>query len=114
MPYVYLTPHPQVHEETVEEYGLRFPDGTEIWPPQLFKDKLGYQDPADRATIAAALAEGVKNMSLPVRDTLDQYQWLVRVKRVLTVTTYDEDVDERPVDDPCLTQQAQYEDQEQE
>lgn len=86
--------------DTECEYGLRLPDGREIWPPETFHG-TGFQSVQGREAILKALREGLGNMGQP-ETALSQYQWLVREVQVLTVrvpldtTTHD-------LDDPNLT-----------
>lgn len=108
MPSPYEHPAPEFREETAEEYGIRLPNGEEVWPPELYMGKIAYQDVQERAIITSAIADGIRNMGLPFDETLAKFQWLVRVKRTMTTVIRDDDIYECAIDTPELTDQARY------
>lgn len=67
------------------EYGLRLPDGNAIWPPQNWFGHT-FQTPQERKRLLGSLLTSIKNMSLPVEATLEQYAWLQRETQTITVT----------------------------
>ncbi|ACH62091.1 hypothetical protein MYRNA_90 [Mycobacterium phage Myrna] len=108
MPTPYEKPAPEMHENTEMEFGIRLPNGEEVWPPELYMGKIQYQESAERAIIMSAIADGIRNMGLPFDETLAQFQWLTRYKRTITLTSYLDRVDENPIDHPAMTEQSRY------
>ncbi|ASZ74664.1 hypothetical protein KHO57_gp240 [Mycobacterium phage Phabba] len=107
MPAPYQHPAPEFREETSQEYGIRLPNGQEVWPPELYMGKVGYQEEAERAIIASAVNDGVINMGLPDAE-IGRFSWLIRTKRTLTTVVRDEDIQQRSIDNPDVTGQSRY------
>jgi hypothetical protein len=81
------------------EYGVRMPDGQEVWPPDLIFG-VDVQIAANRAQVVTAISGAVANMGFPASD-LGRYQWLVREIQVLTVRRVVE-IEIHDFDDPNL------------
>lgn len=81
------------------EYGLKLPDGREIWPPDQFYGHT-FQTVGDRATLSTVLQAAVDRLGMSA-SALDEFQWLVREHRFV-VTRYLSQTVSRAIDDPDL------------
>lgn len=103
MPSPYVHPGPEFNEDTRIEWGLRLPDGNEVWPPEKFYGQ-DFQGNAGKAVVLAGISDGIRNMGLPFEETLDKYQWVGRIRRVMTTTVADSDLYDIEIDQPDLTE----------
>jgi hypothetical protein len=93
--------------ESRYEYGLRLPDGKELWPPVDFYG-TGYQTENERALVLQAIKDALRNMSLPEVATLDSYKWLVREYETITIETV-KDFTFHDLDEPGLVEEEEEE-----
>jgi hypothetical protein len=80
---------PEFHQSTEVEYGLQLPNGTAIWPPDLFHG-TGLTTPEERASIVEALKAASVNLGKDVDLFLAEYQWLVRHRNFYVTITWDD------------------------
>lgn len=69
-----------------EEYGLRLPNGDELWPPQQFHGR-DFATPEERETIFKSILSSEENLYLNTQELLNRFQWL---KRHVTITVVSE------------------------
>lgn len=65
-----------------EEYGLRLPNGDELWPPAQFHGR-GFATPEERDIVFRSILSSEENLFLNTQELLNRFQWL---KRYTTVT----------------------------
>ena len=92
-------PNPQVVTKTEQVWGLKLPDGKEIWPPELFYG-MTFLTEDERRSALEAIITGIDNMHLLQLPTLVQYQWMIKEVTTTTWTyTHSSEVKTRPIDD---------------
>lgn len=84
--------------DTVQQIGLRLPDGTEIFSPNTFHDRR-VDTPEDRRQIVEALTVSAHNLGIDPAALLANYRWIVRDFRTITVPL---DSALHDIDDPNL------------
>ena len=72
----------------VQEFGLRLPNGTVVWPPTCYKGH-GIDTPDDRAQLLAVLKKTAADLDFVEREFLAHYRWITRdaVLGILPVTS---------------------------
>jgi hypothetical protein len=65
-----------------EEYGLRLPNGEELWPPEQFHGR-DFATVEEREIIFRSVLSSEENLYLNTQELLNRFQWL---KRYATVT----------------------------
>lgn len=84
------------------EFGLRLPDGKQVWPPNNFHGGE-FQTDVGRQKVCEAIGQAVRRMGLPVVETMDRYRWLTRRYEVVrSRRLVDEDVNIHDIDDPNM------------
>lgn len=79
-----------------EEYGLRLPNGQELWPPDQFHGR-DFATVEERETIFRSVLASEENLYLNTQELLNRFQWL---KRYATVTVvYEASHTAVPLDD---------------
>jgi hypothetical protein len=58
-------------------YGLRFPNGTEIWPPDIWNG-CDFQTADGRQKTVEIVGQALREMHLNVPEAMGRYRWLVR------------------------------------
>jgi len=68
-----------------DEVGLRTPDGSIIWPPDLVQ---GYslETEQGRQSLIAALREHAESLHIPADQLLANYLWVIRKRITITVS----------------------------
>jgi len=67
-----------------EEYGLRLPDGTEVWPPERWHGH-GFATSAEREAVFKAVLASEEHLALSTHEVVDRFQWLQRCSTITVV-----------------------------
>lgn len=75
----------EVQVEHRVDWGLRLPDGTEIWHPETFHGRA-VDTPENRRVIAEALEHSSKNLGFGESSRLlDEYHWIARETQIIII-----------------------------
>jgi hypothetical protein len=88
------------HLEEEAEYGMRLPNGTEIWPPETFNG-TDSTTAEKRHAIVEALRAAEVNLGKEPEQLLAEYQWIVRYRKTMVIVEWTPGF-EVPLTDPHI------------